>query len=169
MNRTWILPAALPLILANCHGPNPAAPLSGDEHRNLDVWEGTPWRALFLEARGLGGRAELGGLVADGLLEVRPFDPRPWPVYTKPACSVSNDPWPEESRAYLNCLDGEREDRSDRHPWDEYSFYESWSVRPRHLLTFEEDAGMWHVWTIFWNGCGNAHNDAEALGVIRRL
>lgn len=168
MTMKWIIPVVLPLALAKCHGPDPAAPLSEDEDRGLDVWEGTPWRALFLEARGLGGRAELSGLVADGRLEVRPFDARPWPVYTNPACSVSDDPSPEESRGYLNCLDREREDRSDRHPLDEYFFYESWSERPRYLLTFEEDAGMWHMWTIFWNGCGNAHNEAEALGLIRR-
>ena len=168
MTMKWIIPVALPLAFANCHGPNSAAPLTEDEDRGVDVWEGTPWRALFLEARDLGGRAELLGVITDSRLGVRPVDPRPWSVYANPACSVSDDPSPREARSYLKCVDREREDRTDRHPLDEYFLNESWSGRPRYLLTFEEDAGVWHVWTLFWNGCGNCHRDAREAGIIRR-
>lgn len=168
MTMKWILPVALPLAFANCYGPNSAAPVVEDEDRGMHVWEGTPWRALFVEASDLGGRAEVRGLVGGGRLEVQPAAPHSWSVFTNPTCSVPAAPSAGEALGYLKCVDREREDRSDRHPLDEYFLYEAWSERPRHLLTFEADAGMWHLWTIFWNGCGNCHADARERGVIQR-
>ncbi len=166
MTMKWILPVVLPLAFAGCHSPNSAAPLVGDEDRGVDVWEGTPWRALFLEARDLGGRAEL-ALAGTGL-DVRPAAPHSWPVFRTPTCSVPAVPSATEASSYLKCVEGERKDRSDRHPLDEYFLYEVPESRPRHLLTFEAHAGTWHLWTIFWNGCGNCHRDAREAGVIRR-
>ena len=168
MTMKRILPLALPLAVASCHGPNSAAPLLEDEDRGVDGWEGTPWRALFLAAHDLGGRAELLGMVAGKGLEVRPAAPHAWPVFTTPTCSVPAEPSAGEALSYLKCVDRERADRSHRHPHDEYFHYAVPESRPRHLLTFAAEAGMWHLWTIFWNGCGNFHDEARDAGVTQR-
>lgn len=101
-------------------------------------------------------------------LEVRPPAPHRWSVFTTPTCSVPAAPSAEEALGYLKCVDGERADRSDRHSLDDYFLYEEPESLPRHLLTFEEDAGMWHLWTIFWNRCGNCHREARERGIIQR-
>lgn len=171
MTMKWIRPVALLLAFAgasSCHDPNSAAPPIEDEDRGMDVWEGTPWRALFLQTVGLGGRAELLGMVAGTELEVRAAAQHPWSVFTTPACSVAADPSAGGAHNFLKCVDWERADRSHRHPLDEYFHYEVPESRPRHLLTFAAETGMWHLWTIFWNGCGNCHDEAREAGVTQR-
>jgi len=168
MTGIRILPAVLTLSLAGCHGPSPTQPLTDDGQVpvDVDVWDGTRWRQLLREAKHLGGRVKLALAGESRDFEVLPVDPRLWSVYSNPTCSVADDPGSGEVRSYLECLVEKVRGNAKNYERPPWTLDEEW---PLHLLSWDEDAGIWNVWTVFWSRCGNAYWDMTEAGLIRPM
>lgn len=161
--RIWSRSPVLMMVLVACDGPGPADPVADDP--NIDAWDGTPWPALFREARELGGRARIVPSEGDSEYRILPVESRPRHVWIDPACSVPGNPDVGEARAFRNCMDKlGRETELTIPPFGrDYAFW----LRPDRLLTWEEAAGAWRVWHHLKFTCGEGFDAAQGDGVLR--
>ncbi len=136
----WAAMSALAVVLtfsiASCK-TTPAEPVDAAEA--VDVWEGSPWGALFLVAEAWGGRIEFTFAKEGGReLIIRAIGPRPETELgtmasgPDPICSVSDDPGLGDARQFRDCMNKAR----DEDVCDSDGVY---------VMEWDEDDGRWHM------------------------